>query len=150
MEKVPTIARIKVKGEYHQKALDDKLCDQNPHPRGAELDDNAELGDLHQGGDWGLEVDSPLICTGPVFNNSIVKYPTHGTIVTLFILPYSYFSHFQTLTSTFQLVWVDTPLPSRNKSRLSRLWLGTWLYKMSYSTQQSKMHLVCYTADNIE
>ena len=110
MEKVPTIACIKVKEEYHQKALNDKLCDQNPHPRGAELDDNAELGDLYQGRDWGLEVESPLICPGPVFNNSIVKYLAHGIIVTLFILSYSYFSLSRHFLSIFEYKYFSAGL----------------------------------------
>ena len=88
MENIPTIGCIEVKEEYHQEALDDKLCDQNPHPRGAELDDKAELDDLDQGGDRGLEVDCPPIGPGPVFHNAIVKYPAHCLIVTLFIFSY--------------------------------------------------------------
>ena len=56
------------------------------------MNDHAKLCELNEGGDGGLEVESPLVGSGPVFHNAIVKYSAHSLIVFLLIFSYSYFS----------------------------------------------------------
>ena len=76
------------------------------------MNDNGKLGELYEGGDWGLEVKSPHIGSGPVFHNAIIKYPAHCLIVLLLIFSYFYFSfarhflvqHLQTVFVLYQLV----------------------------------------------